>query len=186
MRVLVAVYSRTYNTLKLANAIREAMGADLTLIENARPGLFALGGIRAGLRLKTPIKPCRTDLKDYDLLILCCPTWMLSPPPAVNRYVADLKNTQGKKFAVAVTMGGSGGDRVVKILRAALVKNGMRSTDSLVLRAGDVQRGAHFRRAAEFAARSKAKAALPYVVEETKQKVGRFVRLLNALLKIVR
>jgi NAD(P)H-dependent FMN reductase len=186
MRVLVAVYSKTFNTLKLANAIKETMGADLTRIEDKRPHGFILSGILAALRWKTAIKPCRTDLKEYDMLILCCPSWARMPPGAVNRYMADLKNAEGKKLAVAVTMGSTGGDQVAGRVRKVLEKKGMRYIDSLVLRTDDVQKGVHFQSAMQFAARVKSKAAMPYVVEVTKQKVGRLMRLLNTLVKIVK
>ncbi len=182
----MAVYSKTFNTLKLANAIKESTGADLTRIEDRKAHGFIFSGLLAMLRWKTAIKPCRTDLKDYDMLILCCPSWARMPPGAVNRYMADLKNVEGKKLAVAVTMGSTGGDQVTGRIRKVLEKKGMRYIDNLVLRMDDVQKGAYFQSAGQFAARVKSKAAMPYVVEETKQKVGRVMRILNALIKIVK
>ncbi|HMK47855.1 MAG TPA: NAD(P)H-dependent oxidoreductase [Methanocella sp.] len=186
MKVLVAVYSKTFNTRKVATSIREAMGADLTLIEDAKPRGRALGAIQAMLRWKPAIKPCRTDLKDYDLLVLCCPTWSKSPPPAINSYIAGLQHTEGKKLAVAVTMGGSGGDRVVSRIRNTLENKGMWFMDNMILRTSDVQNGGYFRSADQFVSRVKSKAARPYVIEKTKKKVRRIASLLNTLMKIVR
>jgi len=185
MRVLVAVYSSTFNTLKVANAVKEAMGADLTQIEGQRHGMI-LDIAMAWLRLKTGIKPCRTDLKNYDMLILCSPTWSSSTPPAVNSYMAALQQTEGKKLGVVITMGGKGGDKVAVRMRNALEKKGMRYLDSLVFRTRDVENGAYFQKADQFVASLKSKAAMPHVVEATKQNVSRIVRMLNLLAKLVR
>jgi len=186
MRVLVAVYSKTFNTRKVATAIREAMSADLTVIEDIKPRGRTLGAIQATLRWKSAIKPCRTDMNNYDLLIICCPTWSKSPPPVINGYIAELLHVEGKKLAVAVTMGSSGGDRVVSRIRHTLENKGMWFMEGMVLRTGDVQNGGYFQSADQFVGRVKSKAVRPYVVEKTKRKVGQAVRLLNMLMKIVR
>ena len=47
---------------------------------------------------KVPIKPCQTDLMNYDGFVLCCPVWGGKTPPAINQYLSEIKNVKGQKI----------------------------------------------------------------------------------------
>jgi flavodoxin len=141
MNVLVAVFSDTGNTLKVAEAIRSGLEAEMTRILTYTEPTYSEKGQEAYFRLRVPIKPCVTDLKDYSLLVLCCPDWRRSPPPAINEYIAQLQQAEGRKFAVAVTTGGSSGRRMIGLVRKDLEARGMVFVGSMVLRDTRVEAG---------------------------------------------
>jgi flavodoxin len=133
MKALVAVYSYTGHTLKVADQLKNELGADITRLEPQKDVSYMGKCINALLRRKAPLKPCQTDLNGYDLLVLCGPVWCYSPPAGINEYVSRLQNADGKKCAVALTMGGSGDKRTAGMMRKDLEKKGMRFVDSMTV-----------------------------------------------------
>jgi putative NADPH-quinone reductase len=197
MRALVAVHSRTNHTLKVANRLREELGADLTIIEGEKRQGFFAAGFYALYRFRVAIKPCKTDVTNYDLLVLCCPTWTMSPPPAINSYMDELRGLQGKKLAVVVTMGGTGGNFVAGRIRNVLERKGMQYLGALIVRMVDVQRGAYFAPAERFAALLSRKQAGPSVLGDATQaignaakdatrNVGRIARITGFIVRLIR
>jgi flavodoxin len=120
MKVLIAYYSHTGNTQKVAEALKAATGADVTRIEPVRDTNYLMKCIYAMLKKRTPIKPCTTDLKGYDALVVGSPVWASGAPMGVNQYMDELKSCEGRKFAVLVTYGGSGQESVSKQIKAQL------------------------------------------------------------------
>ena len=45
---------------------------------------------------RAPIKPCTTDIKEYDALVVCCPVWAGKSPAGLNQYLDELENIEGK------------------------------------------------------------------------------------------
>lgn len=177
MRALVAVYTRTNNSFKVANRIKEALGADLTRIELAggeQPGISS--GILTFLGRRAPIKPCKTDLRNYDLLVLCCPVWSKSTPPAVNQYLADLQNGRGKKCAIAVTYDSDGADRAIGKIKKLMAAKGIYCIDSMDVRAAQVSDGAYYDIATQFASGLNTKALVPVTVMKTADTTGKAVK----------
>lgn len=110
MKTLIACYSRAGHTLQVAESLKQKMGAEFTRIEPVKPTGGFFGWIReamaAGPGKTIPIKPCITDVKDYEVIVFACPVFAGTTPGAVNEYLAQLKNYEGKKYAVVVTSSG--------------------------------------------------------------------------------
>ena len=137
MKTLIACYSFTGNTLKAAESLKKATGADLVRIEPVKDTNYLMKCVNALLKRRTPIKPCTTDLRGYDAVVICTPVWASSAPPGVNQYMDELKNADGKKFAVLVSYGGSGDKSVVSQVRAALESKKMTFIDALAIRSSE-------------------------------------------------
>ena len=156
MKALVAVYSGTGRTLKVADQLKNELGADITRLEPQKDVSYQGKCINAFLRRKALLKPCQTDLNSYDLLVLCGPVWCYSPPAGINEYVSRLRNADGKKCAVVLTMGGSGDERTAGMMRKDLENMGMLFVDSLAVIEAVVDEGKHGAAVSQFAARLKA------------------------------
>ncbi len=93
-RTLVAVYSRTGNTFAAANEIAQYFEADLVQIEAPQYGLSVDGQFRASEDAddevtSTTIFHDPVDLSDYELIILCSPTWWFRPAPPLWTFVEN-------------------------------------------------------------------------------------------------
>ena len=164
MRALVVIYSKTFNTFKVANRVKEELSADLVRIEAGREHSYLVSCVMAFMGWRTRVKPCNISLKDYDLLVLCCPVWSWSTPPAVNEYMRLLANGHGKKCAFVVTYGSSGSHRAVHKVWKKLEKKGLYCIDSLEVPADQVGNGAYYSAAERFARGLKGKAMVPVPV----------------------
>ena len=96
------------------------------------------------------IKPCEQDMGRYDLLVVATPVWAWLPPPAVNEYIAGLKNVKGKKFAVMATAGKCGFEDVINDIKAKLEAKGMEFVGSGQFLSGEIACGDYKSKAAEF------------------------------------
>lgn len=152
MKTLIACYSVTGNTLKVAQDLKARLNADFTRIEAQREANYLMKCASALLKRKTPIKPCATDMKDYDLLIVCSPVWASSMPAAVKEYMAELKNCDGKKYAILITYGGVGANRVESHIKKAMLSKKIAFMGSFFVRAKAVAQGAYTKDAGQFAA----------------------------------
>ncbi len=137
MKTLIACYSFTGNTLKVAESLKAAAGADLVRIEPVQDSGYLMKCVNALLKRRTPIKPAMADLKGYDAVVVCSPVWAGSAPAGVNQYIDELKNTEGKKYAVVVTYGGSGDASVTSQIRKALDKKQMTFIGGLAVKKGE-------------------------------------------------
>ncbi len=115
MKTLIACYSRAGHTQKVAEALKQKTGADYTSIEPVKSTRGILGWISEAMNArsdkKIPIKPCTTDVKDYDLIVFSCPVFAGTAPAGMNEYLAQLKNYPGKKYAILLTAGGEGAQK---------------------------------------------------------------------------
>ena len=125
MRILIACFSYSGNTLKVAYALQKVLSAEFTQIEPVEDKWFLFkvwNSLRGNL---VPIKPCITDLKDYDALIICSPVWAGRTPAAVNEYLSLLKNARDKKFGVLITAGGKRNQKTAVYIREYLTQQDM-------------------------------------------------------------
>ena len=115
MRTLVAYYSRSGNTRRVAEAIATALGADLEPIVDRADRGGILGYLRAGRdayrRRTTRIDPPRLDPTGYDLVVVGTPVWASSVTPAVRTWLAEYRG-RVPNVALFLTHGGSGRERV--------------------------------------------------------------------------
>jgi len=89
MKILIAYYSRTKNTKKLAEELAEELKAEIDEIEDEKDrsgwiGAF-IGGFDSLFKIKTPIKN-KKDPEKYDLIILGTPVWARKMTPAIRTY----------------------------------------------------------------------------------------------------
>lgn len=141
MKTLIACYSLTGNTLTVAEKLQQQVNADLTRIEPVKDRWYLIKAVHAYLEKKWPIKPCITDINDYDCLIVCCPVWASRVPPGVNQYLSELVNCDGKKFASFVTMGGNGNQIANTHIADDLETKGMEFVTKLKITGDDQKSG---------------------------------------------
>lgn len=105
MRILVAYYSKTGVTEKVALALRETLEekghnaelAKITPKEELKAAQYKKDG--KDIELKSPV----LDVQKFDLVIVGTPVWGFCPTPIVLSYLRALQNTEGKKFALFAT-----------------------------------------------------------------------------------
>ena len=111
-RYLVAYYSWTGNTAKIANLIAETLSADIERIRDREPrtGPFAFAGaaVSSVFQESTPIAALTKDPADYDLVILGSPVWGRNMATPVRTYIHQAR-TKIKKLGLFCTLGGAGG-----------------------------------------------------------------------------
>ena len=108
--VLVAFYSRTGTTRKVARRIATALDADVLAITDAHPRKGVLGFMRSAIeavRSSLPeIGPVRIDPIGYDLVVLGTPVWAGHVASPMRRYLHDHHDAL-PRVAFFCTMAGS-------------------------------------------------------------------------------
>lgn len=112
-KILIAYYSYTGNTRKVAEVIQEKTGGDLFEIQTVEsyPAEYEKMALQAKLELANNINPKLKakveNIADYDVVFIGSPNWWGNIAPAVSSFMAenDLKN---KKVIPFITHGGRG------------------------------------------------------------------------------
>jgi len=111
-RFLVAYYSWTGNTAKVARLIAETLSADVEEIHEATPrgGLLAFPAavVASVLKKSSPIMPATKNVADYDVVLLGCPVWASNMATPMRTYIMR-ENPGIRHMAFFCTLGGSGG-----------------------------------------------------------------------------
>jgi flavodoxin len=139
LKTLIACYSYSGHTLKVAEALKKEIDADLTKIESEEDNWYLFKLWDALREKKVPIKPCQTDLMNYDGLVLGCPVWGGKTPPAINEYLSKLTNVKGKNFGVFVTSGGNRSQKATLQMREYLYTQEMQFLGQMRLLTNDVE-----------------------------------------------
>jgi flavodoxin len=113
MKTLIAYYSRTGTTKKVAEQLAEILEAEIEEIvdlkNRAGPIGYVAGGKDAMQKKLTTIRPIDKKPSKYDLIVIGSPVWAWTVTPAIRSYVHQNKPfLKGKKLAFFTTMGGSG------------------------------------------------------------------------------
>ncbi len=125
MKSLVAYYSRTNTTKKLAESIANSVNAD---IEEVKPKVnyqgkigFARGGKDALQAKIVDLEDLKYDPADYDVVYLGAPVWA---GKAANPLISYIKQNEGKFSNVKffVTAGSDGFDGALKQLEEVTTK----------------------------------------------------------------
>lgn len=116
MKMLVAYYSRTGHTERLAQEIAARCEADIDRIRDDgvdRSGLwgYLCSGWQAARSAAPAIQRANKNPSDYDLVVIGTPVWNWSLAPPVRTY-ARRHADQFKQVAFFCTEGGSGDSRV--------------------------------------------------------------------------
>jgi len=135
MKALVVYYSRTGNTKFVAEKIAQELGADIEEIIDKKNRFGLINYLRAGgdafRRKKAEIAETNKNPSEFDLVVVGTPNWVSRPSPAIRTYLSKY-DLAGKKVApFCITDGYSGGEKVIKEIRALIPNSD--STEHLVV-----------------------------------------------------
>ena len=106
MKTLILFYSRSGNTRALAMKKSKKLGADIEEIFDVKKPSVISAIFRAQMRKRTEILPIKSNLEEYDKIILMSPVWSAHPVPAMNTVIERLP--ANKKIEVIMVSAGSG------------------------------------------------------------------------------
>lgn len=123
MKVLVAYYSRSGNTGKVALTLARELTADICEIKDTknRKGFSGLlfAGKDAIRRNMTEIEYKKKDVENYDLICIGTPVWAKTMAPAIKTYIAA--NTfKNKKILLFCTTAFDGVRETLDDMRAGM------------------------------------------------------------------
>lgn len=150
LRSLIAFYSRTGVTRKVALAIAEALGGDTEAIEDTkdRTGLIGyLAAARDAMKNRpAEIREPKNDPAAYDVLVLGTPVWTFTMSPAMRAYIGQ-KESELPEVAFFCTMGSSGSKRTFAAMAGQC---GKRPVAALALKERTVRQDTYRDKVAEF------------------------------------
>ena len=167
-KVLVAYYSRTGNTKRIARAIATALEADVEEIHDPTGRSGVVGYLRSGLEASAGVlvelEHPRRDPADYDVVVVGTPVWAMSVSSPVRTY---LWHERARLPAVAffATLGGMGAERAFEQMK---VVAGRTPIAALAVREGVAQHGAPRDEVARFAETVLARAHVPFRRRKTR------------------
>jgi flavodoxin len=110
-KILIAYYSRTGLTKKIADKLQEKLGCEVEEIISSkkRSGVvgYLFSGKEATQKKAAEIQPTLKNPADYDLVIIGTPIWSWNLSSPVRAYLMQNADRL-KRVAVFCTMGGSG------------------------------------------------------------------------------
>ena len=114
MKTLVAYYSRTGTTRKVAQSIADSLKCDVEEIVDKKdrngPVGYVIGGRDAMKKSLTEIET-KKDPAEHGLVVIGTPVWAWTMCHAIRTYLTKFKF---KKVAFFCTMGGSGAENAFK------------------------------------------------------------------------
>ncbi len=133
MKAVIIYYSLSGNTKKIAEKIRESIGADIAEIKTVLPyegsynEIVEKGHKEVNSGFSPAIRPLDAELEKYDTVILGTPVWWYTFAPAVKTFF-EKNNLSGKTIYPFATNGGWIGhtfEDIKKICPASNVKSGL-------------------------------------------------------------
>jgi len=110
MKILVAVYSVTGNTLFVAKRIAKELEADLEIIEDNvnRRGIFGFlrSGYEAATKKTLPISKPKHNPGDYEIIIIGTPIWAGRMSSPVRSYLMRFQGCFRQVAFFATSLGG--------------------------------------------------------------------------------
>lgn len=120
MKTLVAYYSRTGNTKKVAEEIARELEADTEEIIDKKNRKGALGWLSGGrdasMKNPTRIECAEKKLSDYDLVVIGTPIWAWSATPAIRTYIKKQADNL-PNVAFFCTMNTSGAEKTFDAMK---------------------------------------------------------------------
>ncbi|MBD3196169.1 MAG: flavodoxin [Candidatus Lokiarchaeota archaeon] len=125
MKSIIAFYTRTGNTKKVAELIEKQLNADTEEIidKKNRSGFFGWlkSGYHATMGKTTEIGELKSDPSQYDIIILGTPNWNKRMTPAIRTYINRFKE-DFKNVAIYCTAEGRGVDSLLGDLKELIGK----------------------------------------------------------------
>jgi len=151
MKILVVFYSRSGNTGKVAEEIRDSLECDIEEIIDTKNRSGMLGYIRSGRdassRKLTILKDIINDPSQYDLLIIGTPLWGGHVCTPVRTYINNNQPNFKNSVALFCTAGGTKFDGAFNDMRELC---GVAPIETLGVRAKEVKDGSYKTKVAEF------------------------------------
>jgi len=149
MKCLVAFYSRTGITKKVAEAISKILKCDSEEIFDTQNRAGGVGYFKSGrdstMKKLTELKKIKNNPASYDTVIIGTPIWAWNVSTPIRTYLSQNKF---KKVAFFCTMGGSGGKKAFKEMEK-LCKE--KPIAVLELKTAEVADNKHLQKVREFA-----------------------------------
>jgi len=124
-KLLVAYYSRTGNTRKVAERLAELLGCDIEQIIDKINRKGIIGYIKSGrdsvLKKTTDIVESKVDFSKYDTIILATPVWASNITCAMRTYIQKYSN-DFKNIAFICTQMGSGHEKAALNMKELIGK----------------------------------------------------------------
>lgn len=132
-KIAVVFYTYTNNTKKIAEMIKDRIGAEIIQIDTIMPysgtyeEVVALAKKEVNAGFKPPIQSMDILLEEYDTIILGTPVWWYTMAPAVLTFLteADLRGKQIIPFATNAGWPGHTFQDIKKYCPASEVHNEM-------------------------------------------------------------
>jgi len=152
MKTLVAYYSRTGNTKRVAEALAATLNADIEAIASDTKGT-GMGrlAMQAFLRVRAKIAPTTNDAASYDMVVIGSPVWAGKMASPIRTYLAQNKD-KFTSVAFFCTHGNPRSEGSVKMLESMETLSGKKAAAVLDVPANDVESGAYVEKAKRFAA----------------------------------
>jgi flavodoxin len=154
MKALVAYYSRTGTTRKVAERISTLLGGDIEEIHDTKKRSGIIGWLRAGRdagsKKLTTLEKVKNDPAVYDIVVIGTPIWNRTLSTPVRTYISQYKGSF-KKVAFFRTAGGTGGDPFDEMESLC----GKKPEATLSLRQREVKNGHYVEKTEEFATKIK-------------------------------
>jgi flavodoxin len=131
MKTLILFYSFSGSTRKLASQKASETGADIEeIIETKKMSVlkaYTSGAYRAMKRKKTEIQPIKSQLNNYEKIIIMSPVWAGNPAPVFNSIIENLPS--GKKIELVMVSAGSGTKKSAEGTKNLIAAHGCEVTD---------------------------------------------------------
>ena len=122
MKTLILYYSRSGNTKAFAEQKTKETGADIEQILDMKKLSVFAGILKSQRRIKTEIQPVKSQLVNYDKIIIMSPVWAGHPVPAINSLIECLPS--GKQVEIVMVSSGGGTKKSAEGTKALVVKQG--------------------------------------------------------------
>jgi flavodoxin len=154
MKALVAYYSRTGTTRKVAERISTLLGGDIEEIHDVKKRSGIIGWLRsardAASRKLTTLEKVNNDPAIYDIVVIGTPIWNRTVSTPVRTYISQYKGSF-KEVAFFRTAGGTGGNPFDEMESLC----GKKPVATLSLRRREVESGHYVKKTEEFVAKIK-------------------------------
>jgi len=105
MNILIAYYSKTGTTEKVAVALQQqlALAGHIVKLEKIMPLKELKAAHYRKMEKEIALKDPLVDVNGFDLVLVGTPVWGYSPSPIISSYLQLLQNAKGKRFALFAT-----------------------------------------------------------------------------------